>query len=508
LGAIRQVQVDSIVLNKSTLELEVGKEERLHATLAPDNASDKRILWKSDDERVATVDANGLVRAISTGKAVIRAVSADGSKMATCTLTVVVPVSGVRLEGCETSPVAPGQTRQLSATVEPDGATNEGVLWSTSNPEVATVDEDGLVTAGDTVGTAIVTATTEDGDKTATCVVTVAIPVTGVTVSGCLTTTLTPGHTRQLGATVAPDNATNRNVSWTSSNTSVATVNNSGLVTAGNTGGAAIITATTQDGEQTATCNVTVVIPVTGVTVNGCLTSSLPSGQTRQLSATVAPANATNKAVTWTSSNDNIARVNASTGLVTAGNTAGTATIRATTADGGKTTTCAVPVTIPVASVSISGCPPEIPPGQSRTLSATVLPSNATNKGVTWESSNTAVATVSSTGELWLRRSGTATITVRTHDSGKTATCNVRAQHIIESVCRIFGLYNTLRVKGRGFIEVSNVTVDNKNVPYSVTNSNEILITSSPSLSDLFVHVWVGGNWYYWYQWTGSLPYC
>ena len=169
------------------------------------------------------------------------------------------------------------------------------------------------------------------------------VAVTGVSLSP-ISASLAVSATQQLTATVLPTNATNKTVSWTSSNSSVASVNASGLVT-GVAAGTASITVTTQDGNKTATCAVTVTtttVAVTGVTVSPT-TASVATGATTTLTATVAPSNATNKTVSWTSSNSSVASVNAS-GLVT-GVAAGTASITVTTQDGGKTATCAITVT-------------------------------------------------------------------------------------------------------------------------------------------------------------------
>ena len=170
------------------------------------------------------------------------------------------------------------------------------------------------------------------------------VAVTGVSLNKT-STTLTVGGTETLTATVAPTNATNKNVSWTSSNTSVASVSN-GVITA-KAAGTATITVTTADGNKTATCTVTVnaaTVAVTGVSLNKTSTT-LTVGGTETLTATIAPTNATNKNVSWTSSNTSVASV--SNGVITAKAT-GTATITVTTADGSKTATCAVTVNAPV----------------------------------------------------------------------------------------------------------------------------------------------------------------
>ena len=245
------------------------------------------------------------------------------------------------------------------------------------------------------------------------------------------------GQTQNLVATVLPNNATNKNIRWSSNNESIATVNN-GLVTAIAEGSVGIV-VTSEDGNKTATCIVTVTssepdptppanVPVTNITLNKS-TLSLRIGQTDTLSATVLPNNATNKNVRWESNKTNIATVNSS-GLVTAV-AAGETTITATTEDGGKVARCTVTVTneqpqiVHVNSVSLNKSQVTLNIGQTETLLATISPSTATNKNITWSSSASNIATVSETGIVTASHTGTAIITVTTEDGGKTATCTV-----------------------------------------------------------------------------------
>ena len=176
------------------------------------------------------------------------------------------------------------------------------------------------------------------------------------------------------------------------------------------------------------TVKFTVIKNVTGVSLNKTSTT-IEKGKSETLTATVAPSNATNKSVTWSSSNTNVATV--SNGVVTA-KSAGTATITVKTADGSKTATCKVTVknpTVSVTGVSLNKTSTTIETGKSETLTATVTPSNATNKSVTWSSSNTNVATVSN-GVVTAKSVGTATITVKTADGSKTATCTITVPEI------------------------------------------------------------------------------
>ena len=423
------VSVAGVSLDKTEIVLVEGSSEKLTATVEPTNATNKNVTWSSDHEAIATVDQNGTVTARRGGQAIITVTTADGSKTATCTVRVKIqigePVQSVGLNKTELA-LEVGKTGTLEAKVEPSDATNKNVTWSSSNPEVATVDN-GVVTAV-SAGEAIITVTTEDGGKTATCKVTVnapqTVPVTGVTLDKA-ELTLEKGSTGALTATVEPQNATNNTVTWSSSNPEVATVDN-GVVTAVSAG-EAIITVTTEDGAKTATCKVTVnapqTVPVTGVTLDKA-ELTLEEGSTGTLTATVAPQNATNNTVTWSSSNPEFVTV--ANGTVTAVS-AGTATITVTTADGNHKATCTVtviPKTVQVSGIQVQGAA-SIYVGDTTKLTATVTPTNATNQKVTWSSNNESVATVGTDGTVTAVSAGTATITVTTEDGQKTAACTV-----------------------------------------------------------------------------------
>ena len=282
--------------------------------------------------------------------------------------------------------------------------------------------------------------------------------------------------TAQLTATVSPDNAENKSITWKSSDTAVATVSDSGQVTA-IAEGKASITVKTTDGGHTATCTVTVSklpedepdgdepggdepggdepggdepggdepggnepggdepdgdddpIHVSGVTLNKTGTT-LYTFSTVQLTATVSPADAEDKNVTWSSSNPTVASVDEN-GKVKALKT-GTAIITVTTTDGGHTATCTVRVityvpdnpTVSVDAVTLSATEVTLDEGQTAILTATITPSNAADKSITWTSSDTTVATVDSTGKITALKAGEATI-IATSSNGQTATCTV-----------------------------------------------------------------------------------
>ena len=430
------VSVTGVTLNKTSTSSQVGGTETLTATVSPKDAANKKVTWKSSNAAIASVDANGKVTGVKAGEATITVTTEDGGKTATCKVTVSdkeIKVTGVKLNKSETNLLVSGN-ETLTATVLPEDATNQNVTWKSDKPEIATVDANGKVTAVK-VGEATITVTTEDGGKTATCKVTVSetsVAVTGVTLNKT-ETSIFVGGSETLTATVAPADATNQKVTWKSSDAAVASVDANGKVT-GVKAGEATITVTTEDGGKTATCKVTVkaaTVAVTGVTLNKA-TLSLIAGASETLTATVAPADATNKKVTWKSSDAAVATVDTN-GKVTAVK-AGEATITVTTEDGGKTATCKVTVKPNLVS-EITLAALAIYVGESKAVTATVKPDDATNKALTWTSSDETVATVDATGKVTGKKIGTATITATAQDgSGVSGSCTVTVLSHVKKV--------------------------------------------------------------------------
>lgn len=424
------VAVTGVTLDKTSVSLLVGDSQTLTATVAPKDAANKKVSWKSDKPEIATVDADGKVTAVAAGEATITVTTQDQGKTATCKVTVSnkeISVTEVTLNKSETT-ILVGGNETLTATVLPENATNKKVTWKSDKPEIATVDAAGKVT-GVKAGEAIITVTTEDGSKTATCKVTVkaaTIAVTGVTLNKTATSLLV-GGSETLTATVAPADATNKKVTWKSSNAAVATVDTNGKVTAVKAG-EATITVTTEDGGKTATCRVTVSdreIKVTEITLAAL---AIYVGESKAVTATVKPDDATNKALTWTSSDETVATVDA-TGKVT-GKKIGTATITATARDGsGVSGSCTVTVLSPVKKVTVEPATLTLGQNKSYTLKATVeVFGSGTDTGVTWTSSDTTIATVDATGKVTTTdKTGTVTITATSvADPSKKGTCTVK----------------------------------------------------------------------------------
>ena len=425
------IAVTGVVLNPETADVNEGDNLQLTATVQPADATNQQINWSSDNNAVATVDANGLVSAISPGTATITATTVDGGFFDTTLITVIevnntIAVTGVVLNP-ETADVNEGDNLQLTATVQPADATNQQINWSSDNNAVATVDANGLVSAI-SPGTATITATTVDGGFFDTTLITVievnnTIAVTGVVLNP-ETADVNEGDNLQLTATVQPADATNQQINWSSDNNAVATVDANGLVSAISPG-TATITATTVDGGFFDTTLITVIevnntIAVTGVVLNP-ETADVNEGDNLQLTATVQPADATNQQINWSSDNNAVATVDAN-GLVSA-ISPGTATITATTVDGGFFDTTLITVievnnTIAVTGVVLNPETADVNEGDNLQLTATVQPADATNQQINWNSDNNAVATVDANGLVSAMSPGTATITATTVDGG------------------------------------------------------------------------------------------
>ena len=310
-----------------------------------------------------------------------------------------------------------GESTTVTATVSPEAS----VTWTSGNSEIATV-ENGTITAKGEGETAITVATANQATATVKVTVTKAeettpppsqtVAVTGVTVSPT-TATIKVEETTKLTATVTPDNATNKKVTWESSDTNIATVSEDGTVT-GKGAGDATITAKTEDGSFTESCAVIVeakapeTVAVTGVKLNKDKTT-LKVGISETLGATVEPSNAANTEVEWSSEKPEVATVDQK-GVVTA-KAVGTTKITVKTKDGGKTAVCEVTVTAADAEnkITLDKTSASMKTGETLTLKATVTPSDAK---VVWKSSDEKIVKVDGNGKVEALAEGKATISV------------------------------------------------------------------------------------------------
>lgn len=422
----KPVLVNNVTVQPAELSMKTDETRQLSVTVLPSNADDRSVVFSTSNAAVATVSESGMITAKGPGTATITATAKDGSgKSAACTVTVTQPVKGVTVTP-DSVVVPKGNVQKLTAAVVPANASNQELVYKSSNETVAIVSRDGIIT-GLNEGWATITVCAKENEAIyATCTVKVGLPVyvTKITLD-TTNVTMWAGATRQLGVSIEPANADIKTVTYGSSNPDVAAVSAAGLITA-KKAGAATITVTAKDGSgKSASCAVIVKQPVTGIQIspNGY---TLVKGDVKQLSATVMPADASSKEVIWTSSNPAVAAV-AADGRVTAVNE-GSCFITATSKDNASIkASCTIVVGTPVTSVSLTPQTASMKTGETITLFASVLPTNASNKGVTWSwESKDGASIILTNGVVKAMKAGTVTVTAKAADnSGKSATCTI-----------------------------------------------------------------------------------
>jgi uncharacterized protein YjdB len=377
-----EVVVSGVSINHATAEMLVGENMQLSATVTPSDATYQSIIWSSTKESVATVSDRGLVTAVDVGSATIRAFA--GGKSASCVITVSkkpIAVSSIKLNLTSLA-LTKGKSETLIATVTPADATDQTVSWFSSDSNVASVDSKGKVMA---TGNGSATITAKAGDQEATCAVTVTVPVESISLNKT-ELTLNKGDRETLVATVKPNDATEQTVTWSSSDLSVATITANGTVIAMGRGKATIMA---KIGYESASCEITVKVPVKYIMLSQT-SLTLNEGESVTLEAAVIPDDADNKAVTWSTSDGSIVSVNQD-GTIHAIKQ-GSADIIAKAGD--KQMTCAVTVVKQVTSITLDKDNLTLLVGNTSTLTATILPDDATDKTVMWASCNLDVATV------------------------------------------------------------------------------------------------------------------
>lgn len=381
------VAVTGVELSQTEVSMGVNETVTLTPTVTPDNAGDKSVTWSSDNTDVATV-ADGVVTAVASGTANITVTTTDGSKTATCAVTVTPPStytltipstltvanSGWNATDGISATGALNSGKKLTVTASSDGEfalvnqidstqkvsyklaatstdTEATTSWEfTELSDTATIKPMGIIVedysskpAGTYQDTVTFTAKMERA----------AVAITGITLKKS-ETTIAVGSTEMLSVEdVTPYNATDKSVTWSSGNTAVATVNATTGEVSGVAAGTATITATANDGSGvTATCTVTVIVPVSSVTITNAPTAALFVNSKGTLSATVLPNDATDKTVTWSSSDPDYVSINATTGEYEVKGTKGygSATITATAGD--KTATCTITGKVTYTSLS------------------------------------------------------------------------------------------------------------------------------------------------------------
>ena len=421
-------QLQSISMQQSEINIQMNSNSSyfMPLTYTPSNVSNKTVYWYTSNSSVATV-SGGNIYAKGEGEATITAISGNRQKIAKCKVIVSkpqVPLTGIRLKESNVT-VELGKTGYIGAIYEPENASDKVLYWSSSNENVAKVNE-GVITAVGK-GTATLTAISRAGGKTASCTVTVEDPnfvhINEITMKS-EEVELKTGETGWVGVTYNPSNATNKVLTWKSSNEKVATVREGTIKAVGL--GTTTLTATSEDGGKTATCKVTVTDGKKHIESISLKTDSIEMkpGEGKTIYAEYNPSNVDDKTLYWKSSNEKVVTVNEGYAKAIG---EGTATVTATSRDGGKTASCKVTVTsgtVKLQSIKISSSTEILTKGEGKTIYVTYNPNNVTDKTLYWSSSNEKVATIKE-GYVKAVGEGIATLTARSKDGNKTASCQV-----------------------------------------------------------------------------------
>lgn len=458
---------------KSTaVAVESGKTQQLEYTLTPANA-DTKVSFTSMDPQIASVTATGVVSGITGGQTYIVATTSEGFTDI-CKVTVTQLASGITLSTYDVT-VMVGKTFQVTAKTTPASSTETTFSWASKDTAIATVDNKGVIT-GVSAGSTMVTVKTKSA-KLEIVYVTVKEEMTGMTLN-YNTRTIAKGKTFTLKPVFNPATVTNKKVTWKSSNTSKATVSSSGVVKGVN-GGAAVITCISEDGGYMAFCVVNVEEVATSITLSPSSTK-LGLGKKLTIKATIKSNFSTNQKLKWSTSNSKVATVNQN-GQIT-GKKLGKCVITARSTDGsGRSGSCSVTVVRQVTGLKLNKTTIRMLEGRTTTIRATVTPSNATAKKVTWSSSDENIATIDTSGMIMAIQEGRCKITATSTDgSKKKATCWVYVSTAVPATGVTVSQKDMIMVRGTS-AQIS-VTIQpsgsTDGIQYASDNSNVASITS------------------------------
>lgn len=454
----------SIVLDAVNKEMLVGETFRITYSIKPANTSNTTLRWTSSNPAVATVDASGVVTAKGTGQTVITATASDGSGIfSTCNITVKRNATSVKTD-IKTLTMGVGDYYYLEVTLSPADST-DAVYYESTNTKAVAVSKKGKLTAKGT-GTSNILVKTSSGLSTY-CTVTVVQEASGITIDK-KTAEIEVGEKVELTATLTPKDTTIDTVTWSSSDTAIASVNKRGEVK-GIAGGKVVITATTSNGGYTANCIVTVKDLNTIITLNET-NYKLGLKKTFQLTAQISGKPASNKQITWSSDKKSVVTVTQNGMITGIKEGSGTITCKATDGSGAKAT-CDVRVITQVTELEVEPTYITLVEGKSQRITASIRPGNATYASPVWSVDNTNVAIVNSKGVVTGIKAGKAVVSASANDnSGLTAICYINVIAPIKATSVTLSSSEVIMVPG-----------ESKTIPFTIvpTNTTEFYVWSS-----------------------------
>ena len=424
----KEVKVQQITLTPSASSVVVGESLQITAKVLPENATNATLKWKITPENILKLTATaGQFTAQQVGEALVRAEAADGSGVSAECRVVVKPrlVQSISLNATQKNLVV-GDSFTLTATLSPENATNRNVVWKLVSGDAIALSADGVIQAKK-VGEALVRAEAADGSGiTAECKVVVKPRLVQAISLNATQKDLIIGDSFTLTATLSPENATNRNVIWKLVSGDAISLSNTGVIQAKKVG-EALVRAEAVDGSGvSAECKV-VVKPrlVQAISLNATQ-KELIVGDAFSLTATAMPENATNRNVIWKLVSGNAISLS-NTGVIQA-KKVGEALVRAEAADdSGITAECKVVVKPRLMqAISLKLEKDTVAVGEHFTVTADVLPKNATNSTLQWTVSDPLLLKHLGAGSFEALKTGSATITAQARDGSKQeASCRI-----------------------------------------------------------------------------------
>lgn len=374
-------QVTGIKLNKSEAEIYVGDEVGLIATITPKNADNQDVVWTSSDKSVANVDKKGVVTGYKGGSTIITCMTDDGDYLAYCLVTVIERVVSVSVE--ENAEIGVGQKLKLNATISNSSASNQELVWTSSNKKVVTVTQKGVI-KGKKAGSAIITVTANDGSEAfAECEVRVINSTKSITLSTSYVE-LMQGQTKKVKATIEPANATYKPV-WTTSDDKVAIVNKNGKITALKAGDCMITATAVDDPTVLSVVYVHVYAPVNASNVSFSENELvMTTGESTTVQYSITPSNFT-ESFSWSSDNPTVVSVD-SNGRITA-KAVGTANVTLMTKSGKK-------AVIKVYVVGLSKTKITLHQYESTIINLQIDGAGSKDLNVRWDTDNQGIATI------------------------------------------------------------------------------------------------------------------
>ncbi len=428
--------IDGISLNLTEANIYISGTLQLLPTVTSDSTEVKWYSVKDptisyDDSinngtSIATVSNNGLVTGAGEGTAyIVAAITTGGvTKKAVCKVTVGKTITQITIDPAVLS-LNMAESYILKAKFDPTISRNVPVKWISTDEKVVKITNSSSelvnITAQSQPGSALIIAVNTENYIIGSCKVTVKQQVSGITLSATNLSLMKSAGTYQLKATVTPSDATNTGVSWKSTNPSVATVNDSGLITLLSSGSTSIIVTSLDNPNISAVCNLTVGVPITAIKLDDTK-KIMYTGDTAKLSYTITPTNATNTDVTWSTSDASVASVDAK-GNIKA-QSAGTAVITLRTADGLSMSSCTIIVKEKATGLAFDVTSLELYIGKTYTIKVTPTPATATDYTLTWSSLDATIASVDSSGTITAKAAGRTMITATT-STGSVLYCTV-----------------------------------------------------------------------------------